>query len=200
MKYSILLAVIFSAQCFAADNSNPFTLASAGGPGALLDAALPSQIKEDVLPMSFTENRTLFDMLEVVARSANSAILRYPVMVVTPGAAAPIAGGAQGVTYRDLVFKKGQVKLIAGRSFKAVFPVGETNVQLLDSKGKIVWEGDLSSPKVYSVNPNMIDYQYTPPPSAGTGVGQTIVSTSPSSTPSPSLGAAPQAIMPGGVR
>jgi len=63
------------------------------------------------------------------------------------------------------------VRLIDGREFKAKF-AEDTSVQLLNTKGKVVWEGDLSMPKVYQPTPNITDYQYTPPISAGADIGQ----------------------------
>lgn len=157
-----LVMMLSAVSSYAAENSNPFVLPA---PPPVAGMTLPSL--DEPLSQSFTENRSVFDLLEVVGRTATFAVLRYPM------AGSGATTGVQGVSYRELIVKKGQASFIGGRSFKAVLPSTGTNVLLVDSKnGKVLWEGDLSAPKIYHVNPNIADYQYTPPVSAGTGVGQ----------------------------
>lgn len=177
-----LAMMLFAASSSAAENSNPFILPA---PPSVAGMAFPPP--DESLSQAFTENRSVFDVLEVVGRTATLAVLRYPMV------------GVQGASYRELIVRKGRASFIGGRSFKAVLPCAGTNVLLVDSKsGKVLWEGDLSSPKIYHVNPNMVDYQYTPPVSAGTGVGQ---STSGSNASSPvQSGAQGQIASPTGMR
>ena len=170
-RFLIPLIMMACVSSHAAENTNPFILnqplpvTPVGG--------LPRPSLDDPLPQSFTENRSLFDMIEVVGRGTDFAVLRYP--MVTTSSTGQTAGAAtsQGVSFRELIVRSDKTSFIAGRSFKAVLPGGGTNVLLVDSKsGKVLWEGDLSGPKVYYTNPNIMDYQYSPPLSAGAGVGQ----------------------------
>lgn len=173
--YFVPLVMMISLACHADDNSNPFVSPSSLPPASAA-SSLPraaSPMLDEPLPLSFTENRTMFDLLEVVGRGANFAVLRYPIT-----GAANIGGGgsAQSVSYREFIARNGKNILIGGRSFKVTLPHGGTNVLLVDGKnGKVLWEGEMSAPKVYYANPAIADFQYTPPVSAGTGVGQAIV-------------------------
>ena len=142
------------------------------GMSAATDAPLPS----------FSDNKSVFDMLEVVGRSDTHATLRYPQMgLATPGAnlqagqqgnMASGAGAAIGaMNYRVMSVKQGGVILLNGRKYFVLLNKDDETVRLLDSSKKnIVWEGDLSAPKSYSVSPNLADHQYAPPMSAGAGV------------------------------
>lgn len=170
----ISLIVLASVSSHAADNSNPFVPAA----GAALHAQ-PQLSLDDPLPQSFTENKSIFDLIEVVGRNSNFAVLRYP---VSGSSGAALSGGTgvvatastQGVSYRELVVRGGRNTFIGGHSFKVELPRGNTNVLLVGKNGKVLWEGDLSAPKVYYVNPPATDYQYTPPMSAGAGIGQSV--------------------------
>jgi hypothetical protein len=180
MRLAFLIATMMVwANCLAADDSNPFAIR---GGGASLPPLPPSAMDEP-LPPSFVENRSLFDALEIVGKTSSLVILRYPI-INTRVAASGAAGGAAvgGLTYRELYFRRGQVRLIDGREFKARFN-DETSVQLLNTSGKVVWEGDLSMPKVYQSAPNIVDYQYIPPISAGADIGQKSSGAAQSSSP-----------------
>lgn len=172
-----LLTLLLLAVCangFAADYANPYSpqpLPLAPSMGGMPHPIVPSL--DDPLPQAFTENRSLFDIIEVVGRGRDFAVLRYPT-VTTSSTGQAGAATSQGIAYRELIVKSDKTSFIGGRSFKAVLPGGGTNVLLVDGKnGKVLWEGDLSGPKVYYTSPNMMDYQYSPPLSAGAGVGQT---------------------------
>lgn len=156
----LVITITVSATSYAAENSNPFN------PQPIVPAIGQTfpQLLDDPLPQTFTENRSIFDTLEIVGRSTTFAVLRYPMVGTT----------TQGTSYREFIVKSGKNSFIGGRSFKAVFPQGGTNVLLVDKNGKILWEGDLSAPKTYQITPNVIDYQYTPPVSAGAGIGQSL--------------------------
>jgi hypothetical protein len=176
MKYLLMFfGFIACTQASSADYANPYFIAPlpvVHGSGLNTGPSMDSP-----LPQAFTENKSIFDMLEVIGRGVNFAILRYP-MIGTSMTATPVSGSTaaapQGISYRELIVKTDKQVLIGGRSFKVILPAGETNVQLANDKnGHILWEGDLSGPKVYNTNPNVVDYQYTPPTTAGTGIGQT---------------------------
>ena len=164
--FAIPLAMTISMVCHA-ENQNPFVpplpQPHAAGP------VFPPPPLDEPSPQNFTENRSVFDTLEVIGRGAKFAILRYPMS----GGAAGATTSTQGVSYRELIIRSERNASIGGRSFKVVLPIDGTNVLLVDNKsGKVLWDGDLSAPKVYYATPNVADYQYTPPVAAGTGVGQ----------------------------
>lgn len=180
--FAVILVMGVSVACHATENSNPFV-----SPPPVFPDAPPPRVappaQDDQPPQSYTENRSLFELIEVVGRSATFAVLRFPMVgssnaSMTGGAhvggASGAAAAAQGVAYRELIVRSGRKTFIGGRSFQVELPVGSTNVLLLDGKnGKVLWEGDLSGPRIYYANPNVADYQYTPPAAAGAGVGQT---------------------------
>lgn len=175
MKYFAVvpLAMMISMPCFSADHSNPFV--SPLPPPAIDSASPAAPALEDPLPKSFSENRSVFDMMEVVGRGANSAILRIPMTSGQSNMGAPVGAAttAQGMSYRQLVVKSGRDIFVGGRLYKVALPKDGTSVVLADSKGRIAWEGDLQGAKVFNVSPNISDYQYSPPLSAGNGIGQT---------------------------
>lgn len=195
MKHALMpLALMACVNAHAAEYANPYSpyppapsaVPSAPPPPLPMPmGGMPHLALDDALPPAFTENRSVFDVLEVVGRSATFAVLRYPMTGSSAGAnvgtstsasanaGAGAATSAQGISYRKLIVRSEKTAFIGGRSFKVVLPGGGTNVLLVDSKnGKVLWEGDLSEPKIYYTSPNVTDYQYTPPASAGTGVGQ----------------------------
>lgn len=167
-------AMMISAPCFSAGNSNPFVALPA--PDQLVMNSNPAATLDEPLPQSFTENRSVFDMIEVVGRAANSAVLRIPITSVQPQSGMAVAGGAmasaQGISYRQVIAKNGRDIFVGGRLFKVTLPADGTLVVLADKRGRVAWEGDLQGPKVFNVSPNMADYQYSPPLSAGKGIVQ----------------------------
>jgi len=168
--------LIVSLNCFAAESGNPFNKALPPAPPMPNGLTMPEL--EEVLPRGFVENKGVFDTIEIVGRSESVAVLRYPMM------GSSITATNQGISYRQVTVRDGRQTFIGGRSFKVNLPKGETTVQFVEAKsGKIFWEGDLSTPRVYYSTPNQTDFQYTPPLSAGVGIGQGSNTTSPNQAP-----------------
>lgn len=153
----------------------PPPAASTGNPhlSAPPDAPLPS----------FFENKSVFDTLEVVGRTDTCATLRYPQAgygsaggapsggVPPPGSPGGGSGAAASMNFRVTTVKHGDSVFLGGRKYKVALDKEVTLVRLLDiTQNRVVWEGDLSAPKSYSAPPNMADYQYAPPISAGAGI------------------------------
>lgn len=175
-RIALILLTLYAVSSHATEEANPFSRLPAPPAAAPLLSAPPAPPPpppaEESLPASFVENRSVFDLLEVVGRSDTSAVLRYP-MAGSTGGVGGGASAAQGQAFRTVIVHDGQAVFIGGRSYSVVLPRGATNVLLVDGKrGKTLWEGDLSAPRVYQAAPNVTDFQYSPPAAAvGSGIG-----------------------------
>lgn len=147
-------------------------------PSSPAEMAMPQRpaMPTDMLLPSYSENKSVFDVLEVVGRTDTHATLRYPQAGVNPTGGAgqpgsPAGGGAASLNFRVVTVKHGESIFLSGRKYKVALDKSVTLVRLLDiAQNRVIWEGDLSAPRTYSVMPNMTDYQYVPPVSAGAGV------------------------------
>ena len=185
MKILVML-VLFSlfplAESFAAAGENPFV--AMPSPSSMPLPSMPKDLHaEEEVPKGYSDNKNVLDAMEVVGRDDNYVTLRYS----NSGSGTKTSG----TTYKVATIKNGDNIYLGGHSYKVSFLSNETGVRFLGHDGRVAWEGDLSTTPVYEFAPKATDYQYSPPMTAGVGVGQSSHGSSATAGASPVGGAAP---------
>ena len=170
-------------------SQNPF-VPDAPAPKAVASTAT-GQAAANITPIS----GATFSALEVVAITATHAIIRHldeNLQSRARSSGSATESTAQSASYRTSIVRNGGPLHLGGHHLTVRLSDEGESVMIYDGD-LVVWEGFLSSPRTLIVEPDDGEGDFTPPPSAGYGVGESAQEgVSSSSTVSPAAtGAAP---------